>query len=57
VRGDTLYGRSRGDTLRVALPEIRRLERPRLDAVRTVSAVVGGLAGWLALGLVTMRGE
>jgi hypothetical protein len=52
VRRDTLYGRSRGDTLGIALPAIERLERPRLDGVRTTGAVVGGLAGWITLGLL-----
>lgn len=52
VRRDTLYGRSHGDTLGIALPAIERLERPRLDGVRTAGAVVGGVAGWVTLGLL-----
>ena len=53
VRRDTLYGRSRGDTLGIALPAIERLERPRLDGVRTAGSVVGGLAGWITLALLS----
>jgi hypothetical protein len=52
VRLDTLYGRSRGDTLGFALLAIERVERPRIDGLRTAAAVVGGLAVWMALGLV-----
>jgi hypothetical protein len=52
VRRDTLYGRARGGTLGIALAAIERVERPRLDRVRTAGAVVGGLAGWVTLGLL-----
>jgi hypothetical protein len=52
VRGDTLYGRSRGDTLGIALTTIARAARPRLDGARTAGVVVGGLAGWISLGLL-----
>jgi hypothetical protein len=51
VHGDTVYGRSRGDTVGVALREIDRAARPRLDAARTTGAVVGGLAAWIAVGV------
>jgi hypothetical protein len=52
VRRDTIYGRSRGDTLGIALPTIKRLERPRLDGVRTAATVVGGLAAWATVGVL-----
>jgi hypothetical protein len=52
VRRDTLYGRAHGRTLGIALAAIERVERPRLDGVRTAGAVVGGLAGWVTLGLL-----
>jgi hypothetical protein len=57
VRGDTLYGRLRGDTMGLALGTIERLQRPRLDGMRTAGAVVGGLAGWITLGLLGGGGE
>jgi hypothetical protein len=41
VRADTLYGRSRGDTLAFPLSGIQRLERQRLEVARTVGVVVG----------------
>jgi hypothetical protein len=52
VQRDTLYGRSRGDTLGIELHVIDKLERPRLDASRTAAAVLGGVAGWITLGLL-----
>jgi hypothetical protein len=52
VRGDTLYGRSRGDTLAIPLSAVQRLERQRLEVGRTTAAVVGGLALWITVGLV-----
>jgi hypothetical protein len=52
VHRDTLYGRSRRDTLGIALRLIERLERPQLDGVRTLGAVVRGVAGWISLGLL-----
>jgi hypothetical protein len=52
VRRDTLFGRSHADTLAIALPAIERLERPRLDRLRTAAALVGGVAGWIALAFV-----
>lgn len=52
VRRDTLYGRSRGDTLGIALAAVEHLERPRLDGLRTVATVVGGLAAWITVGLL-----
>jgi hypothetical protein len=52
VREDTLYGRSRGDTLGLALPAIERVERPRLAVLRTVGSVVGGLAAMVSLALL-----
>jgi hypothetical protein len=51
VRGDTLYGRSRGDTIGLAVARIERVARPRVDGLRTAGAVVGGVATWIALGL------
>ena len=55
VRSDTLFGRLRGDTLGIAFPAIERLERPRLDGLRTFAVVVGGLASWIGLYFVTAR--
>jgi hypothetical protein len=52
VRADTLYGRSRGDTLGFPLSAVQRLERQRLEVGRTVASVVGGLALWITVGLV-----
>jgi hypothetical protein len=52
VRRDTLYGRSRGDTLGVALAAIEHLERPRLDGLRTAATVVGGMVAWITVGLL-----
>jgi hypothetical protein len=49
---DTLYGRSRGDTLALSIDAVERLERPRLDGARTAGAVLAGVAGWLSLGLL-----
>jgi hypothetical protein len=57
VRGDTVYGRSHGDTIGVAVREIERAARPRVDAARTTGAVLGGMAGWIALGLAVGAGE
>lgn len=44
VHADTLYGRSRGDTLGMPLSAIQRLERQRLEVGRTVVVVVGSVA-------------
>lgn len=44
LRADTLYGRSRRDTLAFPLSGIQRLERQRLEVARTVATVVGSLA-------------
>jgi hypothetical protein len=52
VRRDTLYGRSRGDTLGIGLGTIERLERPRLDGLRTTVTVIGAVALWVTLGLL-----
>ena len=52
VRRDTLFGRSEGDTLAVALSALERLERPRLDGLRTAGTVVGVLAAWIGLAVV-----
>ncbi len=52
VQLDTLYGRSQGDTLGFALPAIERVERPRVDGLRTAGLVVGSMAAWITLGLV-----
>ena len=55
VRQDTLYGRSAGDTVEIALARIERVARPRLDGAKSAGTLVGGLAAWLALGLLTLR--
>jgi len=57
VRRDTLYGRSRGDTLGFVLPALERVEWPRLDGLPTAAVVVGSLTAWITLGLVAGRGE
>jgi hypothetical protein len=52
VRGDTLYGRVKGDTVGVALATITRLERERVSAGKTALLVVGvPAAGFAALAL------
>jgi hypothetical protein len=53
VRHDTLYGSSRGDTVGIALTAIEHLERPRLDGLRTTATVVGGMAAWITVGLLS----
>ena len=55
VRSDSLVGHRAGDTVAVALATIVRVERPRIDALRTTGTVVGGLAGWVAMGLLARR--
>ena len=55
VRQDTLYGRSGGDTVGIALTRIERVARPRLDGAKTAGTLVGGVAAWVALGLLTLR--
>lgn len=55
VQGDTLYGRSRGDTVGVAIAGIERMTRPRVDGWRTAGAVVGGMAAYVAVGLAAWR--
>ena len=55
VRQDTLYGRSQGDTVGVALDRIDRAARPRLDAAKSAGTFVGGLAAVAAIGWLTMR--
>ena len=52
VRLDTLYGRSQKDTLGLASPAFERVERPKMDGLRTAAVVVGSLAAWISLGLV-----
>jgi hypothetical protein len=52
VRADTLYGRSRGDTLAFPLSGIQRLERQRLQVARTVATVAGSLALLITAGLL-----
>jgi hypothetical protein len=52
VRADTLYGRSRGDTLAFPLSGIQRLERQRLEVARTVATGVGSLALLITVGLL-----
>jgi hypothetical protein len=53
VRADTLFGRRAGDTVGIALQELRGLERPRVHAARTVGLLLGATAGWVTLGLLT----
>ena len=55
VRQDTLYGRSAGDTVGIALALIERVARPRLDGAKSAGTLVRGLAAWLTLGLLTVR--
>ena len=45
VRADTLFGRRAGDSVGIALQELRGLERPRVHAARTVGLLVGATAG------------
>jgi hypothetical protein len=46
VRGaDTLFGRRAGDSVGIALQELRGLERARVHATRTVGLLVGATAG------------
>jgi hypothetical protein len=52
VRGDTLHGRSRGDTLGIALASIARVARPRLDWARTAGSMAAGVGGVTALVLL-----
>ena len=52
VRGDTLYGRYRGNIVGIARHAIDRVQRPRLDGLRTGATVMGSVAGWIALGLL-----
>jgi hypothetical protein len=52
LRGDSVYGRFRGDTLGIAIEAVERAARPRLDGVRTVVSVAGGLAAWVGGGLL-----
>jgi hypothetical protein len=52
VRADTLYGRSRGDTLAFPLSDIQRLEGQRLKVARTVATVVGSSALLITVGLL-----
>jgi hypothetical protein len=53
VRADTLFGWRAGDTVGIALRELRGLERPQVHAVRTLGLVVGVTAGWVTFGLFT----
>ena len=55
VQQDTLYGRSGGDTVGIALTRIERVARPRFDGAKSAGTLVGGLAAWLTLGLLTLR--
>ena len=55
LQQDTLYGRSGGDTVGIALTRIERVARPRLDGAKSAGTLVGGLAAWLTLGLMTLR--
>jgi hypothetical protein len=52
LRSDSLFGRHAGDTIAVAVTTIGRVERPRIDALRTAGTVVGGLAVWLTVGIL-----
>jgi hypothetical protein len=53
VRNDTLFGQQAGDTIGIALQELRSLERPRVYVIRTIGLVVGATAGLFTLGLYT----
>lgn len=55
VRQDTLYGKSKGDTVGFALAGIDRVARPRLDGAKSAGAFFGGVGVLVAVGLVTMR--
>ena len=55
VRQDTLFGRSGGDTVGIALTSIDRVARPRLDVAKSAGTLLGGLAAWTAVGLATLR--
>jgi hypothetical protein len=52
LRSDSLFGRHAGDTIVVPVTTIERVERPRIDALRTAGTVVGGLAVWLTVGIL-----
>jgi hypothetical protein len=52
LRADSLFGHHRVDTVGVAVSTIERVERPRIDALRTVGTVVGGLAAWVTVGIL-----
>lgn len=41
IRSDTLYGRTRGDTIAVPLADVAGLERSRIDGLRTIGVLVG----------------
>ena len=55
VRSDSLIGHRAGDTVAVALATILRVERQRIDALRTTGTIAGGLAGWVTVGLLARR--
>jgi len=57
LRADSLFGRHAGDTVVVAVTTIARVERPRIDALRTAGSVVGGLAAWLTVGILGTASE
>jgi hypothetical protein len=52
LRADSLFGHHRVDTVGVAVSTIERVERPRIDALRTAGTVVGGLAAWVTVGIL-----
>jgi hypothetical protein len=53
VREDTLYGRTRQDTVGIAVTHITQFERSRVHGLRTVGTVLGGTAAWITLGLLS----
>jgi hypothetical protein len=53
VRSDTLYGRTGADTLRIPLHQIRGLERPFVDGLRTTGLILGTTAALVTLSLYT----
>jgi hypothetical protein len=51
IKGDTLFGRVGRNTLGVPYRTVSRIERPRVDGLRTLGLVAGGSAAWIAVGL------
>ncbi len=57
VRADSLYGRTRGDTVGLPLTDIVRLERSRISAWRTAAVVVGVPAVGFGLAYLVLCGS